>query len=66
MTRLTRRDALQMVGLGAIALAAGPMAARAQAPTFPKGAIIRTLFKDYLPDELARGRNAVPRAPVAG
>jgi phosphotriesterase-related protein len=55
MARLTRRDALQMVGLGAIALAAGPRLAGAQAPNFPKGAIIRTLFKDYQPEELAGG-----------
>jgi phosphotriesterase-related protein len=27
----------------------------AQAPTFPKGAIIRTLFKDYAPEDLAGG-----------
>jgi phosphotriesterase-related protein len=27
----------------------------AQAPTFPKGAIIRTLLKDYAPEELAGG-----------
>jgi phosphotriesterase-related protein len=55
MASLTRRDALQMVGLGAIALAAGPKLAGAQVPSFPKGAIIRALFKDYQPDELAGG-----------
>jgi phosphotriesterase-related protein len=55
MAKLTRRDALQVVGLGAIALAAGPGLARAQTPSFPKGALIRTLFKDYQPDELAGG-----------
>ncbi len=27
----------------------------AQEPTFPKGAIIRTLLKDYAPEELAGG-----------
>ena len=32
-----------------------PMSALAQAPAFPKGAIIRTLFKDYAPEELAGG-----------
>jgi phosphotriesterase-related protein len=55
MAMLTRRDALQMVGLGTVALAAGSQLARAQAPMFPKGAIIRTLFRDYQPDELAGG-----------
>jgi phosphotriesterase-related protein len=44
-----------MVGLGAIALTTGSRLAGAQAPGFPKGAIIRTLFRDYLPDELAGG-----------
>jgi phosphotriesterase-related protein len=52
---LTRRDALQMVGMGAIAMTAAPMPLRAQAPAFPKGAVIRTLFKDYAPEELAGG-----------
>lgn len=55
MATFTRRDALQVVGLGALAAAAGPMAARAQAPTFPRGAVIRTLFRDYQPEELAGG-----------
>jgi phosphotriesterase-related protein len=51
----TRREALHMVGLGAVALAATPLTARAQAPTFPQGAIIRTLFKDFAPEALAGG-----------
>jgi phosphotriesterase-related protein len=55
MTGLTRRDALQLVGMGALAMAIDPKAARAQAPAFPKGAVIRTLFKDYAPEELAGG-----------
>jgi phosphotriesterase-related protein len=55
MASLTRREALQMVGLGAVALAVAPTAARAQVPAFPKGAVIRTLFKDYPPEELADG-----------
>ena len=40
-----------------VAAAALPEAAFAQAPAvaFPSGAIIRTLFKDYAPDELAGG-----------
>ena len=55
MARLTRREALHMVGLGAAALAVTPLIARAQAPGFPQGAIIRTLFKDLAPEELAGG-----------
>src|ERR1700691_473607 len=55
MAGLTRRDALHMVGIGAFALAVAPLAARAQAPAFPKGAVIRTLFKDYAPEDLAGG-----------
>jgi phosphotriesterase-related protein len=38
-----------MLGLGAAA------AAVAQEPTFPKGAIIRTILKDYAPEDLAGG-----------
>jgi phosphotriesterase-related protein len=37
------------------AAAAIPRAAFAQAPVFPKGAIIRTILKDYAPEELAGG-----------
>ncbi len=55
MATLSRRTALQMVGMGAVALAIDPAATRAQTPAFPKGAVIRTLFKDYSPDELAGG-----------
>ena len=54
MATLTRREALQMVG-GAAAAAALRSNASAQAPAFPKGAVIRTLFKDYAPEELAGG-----------
>jgi phosphotriesterase-related protein len=50
----TRREALRLIGIGAAA-AAMPSIAAAQEPTFPKGAIIRTLFKDMAPDELAGG-----------
>lgn len=46
----TRREALAMAG--AAALAAG--AAQAQTP-FPRGAIIRTVLKDYAPEELSGG-----------
>jgi phosphotriesterase-related protein len=49
----TRREALEMLGLG-VAGAALPGVASA-APTFPKGAVIRTILKDYAPEELAGG-----------
>jgi len=55
MARLTRRDTLHMVGMGAVALVVAPFTARAQAPAFPKGAVIRTLFKDFAPEELGGG-----------
>src|ERR1700728_2538798 len=55
MARLTRRDALQFVGMGALAFGLDPLAARAQGLSFPKGAVIRTLFKDYSPGELSGG-----------
>src|SRR4051812_49834634 len=48
--RLSRRDALGL--LGAATLAPRLLA---QSPTFPKGAIIRTILKDYAPEELAGG-----------
>jgi phosphotriesterase-related protein len=43
-----------MLGIGA-AIAALPSTAPAADPTFPKGAIIRTLLKDYAPQDLAGG-----------
>ncbi|HXC60826.1 MAG TPA: hypothetical protein VN645_16030 [Steroidobacteraceae bacterium] len=54
MTNITRREALQLAGMAA-AVATFSGNAAAQAPTFPKGAVIRTLFKDYAPEELAGG-----------
>ena len=48
---ITRRDALKLLGAGATAMV-WPAAAAA-APTFPPGAVIRTVLKDYAPDELA-------------
>jgi phosphotriesterase-related protein len=53
---MSRRAALELLGMS-VAAAAIPRAALAQAPAlvFPKGAIIRTLFKDYAPEELAGG-----------
>ena len=50
----TRREALGILGMG-VAAAALPEFASAAAPTFPKGAVIRTILKDYAPDELAGG-----------
>jgi len=52
--RITRRRALEVFGIGAVA-AAVPSGAFAQEPTFPKGAVIRTLLKDYAPQDLAGG-----------
>ena len=50
---LTRRHALQALGIGAVsATLPGRMLAQ---PAFPKGAIIRTILKDYPPEELAGG-----------
>ena len=51
---MTRRQVLELLGLSAAA-AALPASATAQTPTFQKGAIIRTLLKDYAPEELAGG-----------
>jgi predicted metal-dependent phosphotriesterase family hydrolase len=51
---VTRRHVLEAIGIGAAA-AALPQALFAQEPAFPKGAIIRTLLKDYAPEELAGG-----------
>src|SRR5438046_1692035 len=49
----TRREALGALGIG-VAAAALPAVVSA-APTFPKGAVIRTILKDYAPEELAGG-----------
>lgn len=51
---MTRREALKVLGIGAAA-AAIPAPSFAQEPTFPKGAIIRAILKDYAPEELAGG-----------
>jgi phosphotriesterase-related protein len=65
MVTLTRREAMQILGLSAIAASSVGVFAqtRSAAPTgvaggevaFPKGAVIRGLFKDYAPEELAGG-----------
>lgn len=49
----SRREALGVLGAG-VAAAALTGVATAQ-PAFAKGAVIRTLFKDYAPEELAGG-----------
>ena len=54
-SRITRREALERVAMTAACAAAAPLTAFAQGTTFPKGAIIRTLLKDYSPEELAGG-----------
>lgn len=51
---MTRRQALELFGIGA-AVAVTPRGVFAQDPVFPKGAIIRTVLKDYAPAELAGG-----------
>ena len=50
---VTRRQALGLLGIGGAA--AMMPRAFAQELTFPKGAIIRTVLKDYAPEELAGG-----------
>jgi len=52
--RLTRRQALEVLGM-TVAAAAFSNRAFAQTPAFPKGAVIRTILKDYAPEELAGG-----------
>ena len=54
ISRITRREALELFALGTAA-ALLPSHAFAQGPPFAKGAIIRTLFKDMAPEELAGG-----------
>src|SRR5581483_10132684 len=54
MIRLTRRQAIDVLGVS-VAAAALQRSGLAQDPVFPKGAVIRTLLKDYAPEELANG-----------
>jgi phosphotriesterase-related protein len=51
---MNRRELIELLGAGAAGALIGD-AAFAQTPTFARGAIIRTLFKDYAPEELAGG-----------
>ncbi|MEY4762227.1 MAG: hypothetical protein RLZZ200_2083 [Pseudomonadota bacterium] len=55
MTIHSRREALSLFVSVAVATSLRPSSAFAQSPSFPKGAVIRTLFKDYAPSELAGG-----------
>jgi phosphotriesterase-related protein len=50
----SRREALSILGMGAAA-ALLPEFASAADLTFPQGAVIRTILKDYKPEELAGG-----------
>jgi len=56
---VNRRDALKAIGVGAAAAPFGFAQGEAQPAfaqaTFPKGAIIRTILKDYAPEDLAGG-----------
>src|SRR5712672_3184319 len=53
---MTRRQALELIGMSAAATALPEFAAaQTAAPVFPKGAIIRTILKDYAPEEFAGG-----------
>jgi phosphotriesterase-related protein len=51
MAMLTRRDVSRILGMAVLA----PLAGRADTPPFAKGSVIRTLLKDYAPEELAGG-----------
>ncbi|HEY2384914.1 MAG TPA: hypothetical protein VGK48_27380, partial [Terriglobia bacterium] len=53
---MNRRQALEVLGISAAAAAfPGGLSAQPQGPAFPKGSVIRTLLKDYAPEELAGG-----------
>src|SRR5690242_21827426 len=52
MTIRTRREAIGLLGAG---VATAALAGVASAQEFPKGAVIRTVLKDYAPGELAGG-----------
>jgi len=49
--RPTRRDALMLFGVGAVALSQRSVLA-SKAPQFPKGAVIRTVLKDISPESV--------------
>jgi phosphotriesterase-related protein len=54
-SRMNRRQAIELLTLGAAAAALPFDRAFGQTPVFPRGAIIRALQKDYAPEELAGG-----------
>jgi phosphotriesterase-related protein len=54
-TGLTRREALELLGMSAAAAALPNIASAQTSVAFPKGAIIRTVLKDYAPEELGGG-----------
>ncbi len=54
MDVFTRRRVLEAFGIG-VAATAIQRSGFAQAPVFPPGAIIRTILKDYAPEDLAGG-----------
>jgi phosphotriesterase-related protein len=51
----TRREAIALLGLGAAVAAVPSRVFGAKEPQFPKGAVIRTLLKDYPPSAFAGG-----------
>src|SRR5690242_5663300 len=55
LDRLSRRQALGILGAGAAAAALPNIASAAKEPKFPKGAIVRTILKDLPPSALASG-----------
>jgi phosphotriesterase-related protein len=55
ISHMNRRQALELLSLTAASTMLPSIRAFAQTPTFPKGAIIRALQKDYAPEELAGG-----------
>lgn len=50
----SRRELLGMLGTAAMG-AMLPKLALSDGPTFPKGAVIRTVLKDYAPEDLGGG-----------
>jgi len=55
VTVWTRRDVLGSLGAAVVGIAVPEVRLSAAAPTFPSGAVIRTVLKDYPPDELGGG-----------
>ena len=51
--RLTRREAIANLGVGAAATILPAIISAAKSPAFPKGAVIRTILKDLPPSALA-------------